>query len=84
MAYKAHPEVFPYITDLQSKVLSVLKRHSQGLIASEVIAITGLYDYTVRPRLTELFKLGYLTKAGKRQNPRGVPETIYRVVESLR
>lgn len=83
MRAEAYADIYPYITELQSKVLALLKSHPEGLTGSEATAITGMYGYTVRPRLTELFKLGYVTKAGSRPNPRGNRETVYRIVSSL-
>jgi hypothetical protein len=75
---EAYESIKPKMRSLQKIVFDAVRLSgSAGMTASEVIAATGLLDYTARPRLTELFQDGKLIKAGRRKNERGNSETIY-------
>lgn len=52
---------------------------------TELIADTGLYEYTLRPRLTELRDMGAIRDTGKRRDsPRGKAEVVWAATDEAK
>lgn len=52
---------------LRAQVLAVLRRWPEGLTADEVAAVMGRDRLAVRPRVTELKRLGQVRDTGQRR-----------------
>lgn len=76
---EAYAAVKPHLNDLQQEVLLAIKGAGlNGLTPFEAINQTGMHDYTLRPRITELKKKGVITDTGRRRpNVRGRNEVVY-------
>jgi hypothetical protein len=76
---EAFQSVKPHLNDLQQKVLrEIVAMDWIGMTPFEAIQKTGLLDYTLRPRITELKKLGRIKDSGSRRpNVRGRNEIVY-------
>lgn len=63
---------------LREKVLAVLKAHPAGLTADEVAEILGETVLAIRPRVSQLNKLGLVTDTGlTRKNVSGVAASVW-------
>lgn len=66
------------ITDRQARVLNLLKMHGP-MTADECAAKDGRTVLAVRPRLSELYKLGLIERTGeRRRNDSGLNAWVYR------
>lgn len=64
---------------LRAVVLTELGRHPAGCTADEIAGILGRSPLYVRPRVTELNKLGKIVATGhRRRNESGLPATVWR------
>lgn len=62
-------KIRPTLGDRQWEVFSLVAYHSSGLSAWEVASKLNRPVYVVRPRLTELRKLGLLSVSGLKYHP---------------
>jgi hypothetical protein len=76
---QAFEKVKPAVPSIRSRVLQAIgDAGDAGLTPSQIIAQLGELDYSVRPRITELFLSGQIKKNGQtRQNLRGNEEDVY-------
>lgn len=63
---KSFRQVLADLGPRQREVVAVLVRYSRGLSAWEIADITKRLVHAVRPRLTELRKLGVVKESGER------------------
>lgn len=59
----------PVIGKRQREVIEMLKIHPRGLSAWEIASFTDRMIHTVRPRISELRKLGIVKQSGDRYEP---------------
>jgi len=63
---------------IRKKVYDVIcNKGNFGATADEVAELLNLSPFTVRPRVTELFKLGKIDRADKRKNSSGAKAYVY-------
>jgi len=55
----------------------IANKGNYGATADEVADLLNLSQFTVRPRVTELYKQGKITRAGKRKNKSGLNAYVY-------
>lgn len=75
----AFAAILPSLNNLQLEVLGEVQRHGDyGCTPFEAIQNTGMLDYTLRPRITELRKRGLIVDSGqRRKNVRGRNEIVF-------
>lgn len=59
--------IAPKVDTLRAKALEAIRGSADGLTADEVAAVLGESVLAIRPRITELWKLGYLLQTTKRR-----------------
>ena len=69
---------------LRTRALLCISRTPGGMTADEVAAELGASPFAVRPRVTELNRLGLIERAeGRRRNASGMTATIWRPAKPL-
>ena len=81
--------IAPKVTGLRLKALQSLAAAPSGLSSSQVVQKVGAYEYSVKPRLTELQNMGLVVDSGEREtNLRNRQEVVWQItpagVEFLR
>jgi predicted transcriptional regulator len=80
----AADDIAPTAPQLRARALAVLER-SNGLTADEVAGRLGLSILSIRPRLTELSRLGSVRDSGeRRRNHSGKKAIVWAPVHPLR
>ncbi len=69
---------------LRARSLACIARTPRGLTADQVAAELGASPFAVRPRVTELNRLGLIERAeGRGRNTSGMTATIWRLAKPL-
>ncbi len=69
----------PAVSQLRATVLRYLVRHGP-MTPDEIAAKSGLDILTVRPRTSELVRMGLVVRTGeRRQSSRGNPQAVLRI-----
>lgn len=77
---QAAVDMEPKVDTLRAKALEAIKSAADGLTADEVAAVLGESILAIRPRITELWKLGYLMQTTKRRkNQSGKSAIVWRL-----
>ena len=72
-------------TKLRAAVLEEFKQNPAGLTADEVATALNLSVLSVRPRVSELNRLGMIEQTGaRRRNDSGMSATVWRVTGAVR
>ena len=75
--------VAPKVTGLRLKALQRTAEVGRGLSSEEVVKRVGAYEYSVRPRVTELQRMGLVADSGERvPNSRGRQEVVWKVTDA--
>lgn len=68
---------------LMLKAMDALRKHPNGLTADEVAAFCWETPFAMRPRITELFNAGQITKGpDRRKNKSGKDAWVWRVMKA--
>lgn len=71
-------------TKLRAAVLEEFKQHPAGLTADEIATALNLSVLSVRPRVSELNRLGTIEQTGsRRRNDSGMTATVWRIAPEL-
>ena len=83
---EAAEKIAPRVTGLRLKVLSALRDEGETGATGEVITnILGEWLYSVKPRITELARMGLVEDSGRRvMNSRKRREIVWVITESGR
>lgn len=83
---EAAEKIAPRVTGLRLKVLSALRDEGEAGATGEVITnILGEWLYSVKPRITELARMGLVEDSGRRVlNSRKRREIVWVITESGR
>ena len=83
---EAAEKIAPRVTGLRLKVLSALRDEGETGATGEVITnILGEWLYSVKPRITELARMGLVEDSGRRvMNSRKRREIVWIITESGR
>jgi len=83
---EAAEKIAPRVTGLRLKVLSALRDEGETGATGEVITnILGEWLYSVKPRITELARMGLVEDSGRRvMNSRKRNEIVWQITESGR
>lgn len=74
----------PAAKTLRARALACIARAPRGLTADEVAAELRASPFAVRPRVTELNRLGLIERAeGRGRNTSGMTATIWRLAKPL-
>lgn len=80
---KAAEAINPKVTGLRLDTLKCLGDRPTGMSSSQVVDGVGRYEYSVKPRITELQNMGLVEDSGLRaKNPRGRQEVVWRITEA--
>ena len=78
----AAEKITPKSEKLRTFVLEEFERHPGGLTADEIATALNLSVLSVRPRVSELRRLGMIEQTGSRRtNESGMTATVWRVVQ---
>ena len=76
----AAEKVAPASAKLRSAVLEEFKRHPAGLTADEIATLLNRSVLSVRPRVSELNRLGMIEQTKiRRRNGSGMSATVWRI-----
>lgn len=79
----AAEQIAPKVTGLRLRALQVIQMAGQGLSSEQVVQRVGAYEYSVRPRVTELQRMGLVVDSGERTaNSRGRQEVVWKITEA--
>ena len=72
--------IAPKVTGLRLKTLQSLAAAPSGLSSSQVVQKVNAYEYSVKPRLTELQNMGLAVDSGARaKNNRNRQEVVWQI-----
>ena len=73
----------PKVTGLRLKTLQSLAAAPSGLSSSQVVQKVNAYEYSVKPRLTELQNMGLVVDSGEREtNLRNRQEVVWQITKA--
>ena len=73
----------PRVTGLRLKTLQSLAAAPSGLSSSQVVQKVNAYEYSVKPRLTELQNMGLIVDSGERAtNLRNRQEVVWQITKA--
>jgi predicted ArsR family transcriptional regulator len=82
---QAAVQVAPRVTGLRKKALEALSRQIQGATGEELANIMDEWLYSVKPRMTELARMGLIEDSGRRKlNSRKRQEIIWQMTDQGR
>jgi predicted transcriptional regulator len=75
--------IAPKVTGLRLKALESLASAQSGLTGSQVADKMGAWLYSVKPRLTELDRMGLIEDSERREkNDRGRQEIVWQITDA--
>ena len=75
--------IAPKVTGLRLKALQSLAAAPSGLSSSQVVQKVNAYEYSVKPRLTELQNMGLAVDSGARaKNNRNRQEVVWQITSA--